>query len=105
MGVVAGFCSGGPDYRPGAYPGRLHYANGRNCRSDMPSSSPASIIDSSPLSQRLNASRNFGILLPCRRQSGFDNTFAEMFAFFRPLSGEMSSRTRLRFGQKHEMLY
>ena len=40
-----------------------------------------------------------------RRQSGFDKTFAEMFAFFRPLNGEVSLQTRLRFGQKHEMLY
>ena len=32
----------------------------------MPSNSPASIIDSSPLSQRLKTSRNFCILLPSR---------------------------------------
>ena len=26
--LLLGFCSGDPDYRPAAYPGCLHYANG-----------------------------------------------------------------------------
>src|SRR5215831_11197828 len=37
----------------------------RNCRSEHPKSSPASIADSSLRSQRLKTSQNFCILRPC----------------------------------------